>query len=111
VAVNDFIKIARDQAAATEAADFLSWVRQLRGSYEQGRRIRAKMVHAFNDSGGVNTINWAALQTLWGIPSNGQDVGPTANGAIVYNLVNGAVGSMEGSFQVNDAQTLTEKVG
>jgi hypothetical protein len=111
VAVNDFIKIQRDQSAATEAAELLQWVRDLRSVYERGSRIRAKMRHNFSDAGGVGSINWVAVQTLWGIPTNGTDVGAAANGSRVFTLVDGTVGSLEGTFQVAAGRDVTETVG
>ncbi len=109
--INDFIKIQRDQVAATEAADLLAWIRDMRSVYERGQRIRAKMQHAFSDASGAALIDWAPVQVLWGIPSSGDDIGLEANGQIVYTFIDGAVGSMEGSFQTNAAKTITERVG
>lgn len=109
--LNDFIKIARDQAAATEAAELLSWVRALRDVYERGIRIRAKMRHVFSDAGGAGAIDWAALQALWGIPAGATSTGPTANGSIVFTYVDGTVGAMEGTFQTPAARDVTERVG
>ncbi len=105
----DFIKIARDQSAATEAAEFLQWIRDLRSVYERGVRIRSKMQHNFTGGG---SINWAQLETLWGIPVlNANSVGDTANGKIVYTFLDGSVGGMEGSFQTSAAKDITETVG
>jgi hypothetical protein len=109
--VNDFIQIQRDQSAATEAADLLAFIDTLRSAYERGTRIRAKMRHRFNDSGGANAIDWAPLQTLWGVPAGATSTGPTANGARVFTFIDGAIGSMEGTFQVSAAKDLTESVG
>lgn len=111
MASNDFIKIQRDQAAATESNELLSTNRDLRTVYERLVRIRAKMRHNFDDSGGANTINWSTVETLWGIPAGGTSVGPTANGAKVFTFIDGAAGSMEGSFQTSAAKDLTETVG
>ncbi len=107
----DFIKIARDQSAATEAAELLSFIRTLRAAYELGVRIRAKMGHNFTGNANAELIEWAQLQTLWGIPTNGDDTGPQSNGKIVYTFIDGAIGSMEGSFQTSAAKDLTETVG
>jgi hypothetical protein len=108
---NDFIKIARDQSAATEAAELLSFKNALRSAYEIGLRIRAKFRHNFDDGGGENNIDWSVVQTLWGIPAGNTSTGPASNGAKVFTLIDGAVGSMEGTFQTSAAKDITEKVG
>lgn len=97
----DFIKIARDQSAATEAAELLATVRDLRSVYERLGRIRAKMRHNFDDQ--VNPIVWSQVETLWGIP--------TGNGQRVFTFVDGATGAMEGTFQNSANRDLTETVG
>lgn len=111
MAVNDHIEIRRDQTAATEAQELLSTISSLRTDYERLTRIRAKMRHNFDDSGGTNSINWAAVETLWGIPPGNTSVGPTANGSRVFTFIDGAAGSMEGTFQSSAARDLTETVG
>lgn len=108
----DRITLARDQSAAVEAAELLAYIRQLRNVYELGTRIRAKMQHDFAANADASLIDWAALQTLWGIPVlGGNSTGPTANGAIVFTFVDGSVGSMEGAFQTSAAKDITERVG
>ncbi len=108
----DFIKIQRDQSAATEAAELLQWIRDLRSVYERGTRIRAKMNHNFAGNADPSLINWAQLETLWGVPVlNANSVGSTANGHIVYTFLDGTVGSMEGNFQTSAAKDVTETVG
>jgi len=111
MALNDFLKLSRDNAVATEASELLAYKNALRSAYELGVRIRAKMRHNFDDSGGAGTINWAALQTLWGIPAGGTNVGATATGAVVFTMIDGSVGAMEGTFQTAAAKDLTERVG
>ncbi len=109
---SDFIHIQRDQAAATEAAELLQWIRDLRSVYERGVRIRAKMNHNFTGNANANLIDWAQLETLWGVPVLGANsVGTTANGKIVYTFMDGAVGGMEGNFQTSAAKDVTETVG
>jgi hypothetical protein len=108
----DFIKLQRDQSAATEVQELLKFIQDLRSVYERAGRIKAKMARNFNDAGGEASIDWSQMQTTWGIPVlGGNSIGPTANGAIIYNLVNGTLGSMEGTFQTADAKNLTERVG
>lgn len=111
MALNNFIKIDRTNPAATESGELLAFKNMFRQAYEMGLRIRAKMRHTFDDSGGAGTINWTAVQTNWGIPTNGTTVGPTANGAVVFTLVDGAVGAMEGVFQNSSGKDVTETVG
>ncbi len=77
MAANDHIKIDPTASFASEANELLTFIRTLRQAYELGTRIRAKMRHNFTDGG---TVNWAAVQTLWGIASNGTDTGDASNG-------------------------------
>ena len=110
----DFIKLQRDQSAATECAELLQFIKDLRSVYERGTRIRAKMRHNFDDSVGEANINWATLETIWGVPvGSGQNpsIGTNANGKKVFSYIDGTVGSMEGNFQTADAKNLTETVG
>jgi hypothetical protein len=109
------IILRRDQSAATEVGELLQWIRDLRAVYERGVRIRAKMRHNFSDAGGENAIDWAALETLWGVPVNAANgetpsVGTGANGKAIYTYLDGAVGGMEGNFQTNAAKEITERV-
>jgi hypothetical protein len=112
---NDAIKIITNDNNASEAAELMQYIRTLRTAYELGLRIRAKMQRHFDDSGGENNIDWSLVQQRWGVPSNvvdqeGTDVGPTANGAIIFTLVNGSVGAMEGTFQNGQCKEITERV-
>lgn len=93
----DFIKIDRTTAAATHANLLLTYVNMLRTAYEMGTRIREIMSH--NNDGS----NFTDIEGLFGLP--------TGKDQIVFDLVNGAVGSMEGTFQVDDAKETTERVG
>lgn len=115
MAENDAIKITTNDNNASEAAELVQYIDTLRKAYELGIRIRQKMQRHFDDSEGENNIDWSTVQTRWGIPSNvdgenGTDVGPTANGAIVFTLVNGGVGAMEGTFQNAQCKEITERV-
>jgi hypothetical protein len=93
----DFIKVDRTQSAATQATLLLSYVTTLRSAYELGVKCKAVMDH--NNDGAV----WTDIELLFGLP--------TGKGQIVYDLINGSVGSMTGAFQVPDAKNLTETVG
>ena len=93
----DFIKIDRVTVTATHAELLLRYIRGLRGAYELGREVLGIMVH--NNDGS----NFADIETLFGLPAG--------KGQIVFDLVNGSIGSMEGTFQVSDAKNITERVG
>lgn len=93
----DFIKIDTTNAAAIHAMKLKNFVNILRGVIDQGNLIRDIMGHS-NDG----TV-FTDVETLFGLP--------TGKGQEVFNLVNGAIGSMAGTFQVADATTITSKVG
>lgn len=93
----DFIKVDRTQSAATQAQALLNYAASLRSAYDQGVKILAVMGH--NNDGTVFTD----IETVFGVP--------TGKGQTVFNLINGSVGSMTGTFQVADVKTLTEIVG
>jgi len=108
----DFIKIARDQSAATEAAELINTIKDLRSVYERLIRIHAKMVHNFVPNENADLIDWSQLETLWGVPVlNANSVGTTANGKNIFTFIDGAKGGMEGQFQTSAAKDLTETVG
>lgn len=93
----DFIKIDITLAGASQAGLLKSYVQTLRAAYEQGQRVRAIMTH--NNDG----TTFTDIEPLFGLPAG--------KGQTVFNLVNGSIGSMEGTFQVADAKTITEQVG
>lgn len=95
----DFIKIDRSamNTTATQAQLLLSYVSLLRQAYDAGVKCKGIMTHT-NDG-----VVFTDIETLFGLPAG--------TGQIVFNLVNGSIGSMQGTFQVADAQTITEKIG
>lgn len=93
----DFIKVDQSVSTATHANLILRYTRTLREAYELGKQVKAIMDH--NQDGTVFTD----IETLFGLPAG--------KGQIVYDLINGSVGSMEGVFQVADARNLTETLG
>lgn len=93
----DFIRIDRTTSAATHANLLLSYANTLRNAYEIGKRIKDIMSH--NNDG----TTFTDIEGLFGLP--------TGKGQTIFDLVNGSVGSMEGTFQVADAKTITERVG
>lgn len=94
----DFIKIDRSQPATSSQAGLLiDYKDTLRRAYELGKRVLGVMNH--NNDG----TNWTYIEALFGVPAG--------KGQAVYDLMNGSVGSMEGSFQTADAKNLTETLG
>lgn len=93
----DYIKVNTSNAAtATQAVALKDYARQLRTAYDLGKRLRAVMTHA-NDS-----VDFSEIETLFGLEAG--------KGQTVFDLVNGSIGSMEGTFQVDDAVELTERI-
>jgi hypothetical protein len=93
----DFIRIDSTISTATQAQELKALVSVMRDAYQRGKKILAVMGHS-NDG----TV-FTDIEALYGLP--------TGKGQTVFNLINGAVGSMEGTFQVADAKNLTETVG
>jgi hypothetical protein len=93
----DFIKVDSTAAGATQATKLKDYISSLRIALEKGRAVQAVMNH--NQDGSV----WTDIETLYGIPAG--------KGDDVYDLVNGSVGAMEGTFQNDDCQQITEQVG
>lgn len=93
----DFIAVDTTVSTATHARKLLQYRDALRTAYELGKEVKAIMDHMQD-----GTI-WTTIETKFGIA--------TGLGDDVYNLVNGSVGAMEGSFQNDDCKQLTEQVG
>jgi hypothetical protein len=93
----DFIKIDIHAITATHAPELIRLKNVLREAYSQGKKVQGVMNH--NHDG----TTFTDIEVLFGLP--------TGTGQTVFDLVNGAVGSMEGLFQVSDAKNLTERVG
>lgn len=93
----DFIKVDRTISTATHAQALVSFKDTLRSALEQGEKVLAIMTH--NQDGS----NFADLEALFGLAAG--------KGQTVFNLVNGAVGSMKAAFQTADAKNLTETLG
>lgn len=90
----DFISI---NPTASQAQALKTYIANLRLSQELGQRCLDVMSH-MNDG-----TTFTAVETAFGIP--------TGMGQTVFNLVNGSLGSMKGTFQVADATTITQKMG
>jgi hypothetical protein len=93
----DFIEINMGVTTATQASLLKQYITTLRQAYELGTRVKGVMEH--NHDG----TNFTGIETLFGLP--------TGKGNIVFDLVNGSIGSMEGTFKVDDAKEITERVG
>lgn len=96
MAARDYIKIDPTNTGL-QASLLRSYVNQLRQAFDTGTRILAIMGH--NNDG----TSFVDLEALFGLP--------TGKGQTVFNLVNGSIGSMQGTFQVADAKNITEQVG
>lgn len=93
-AVNDFIAINPN---APQAQMLLMAIRTLRAAQDQLAQSLDKMTHLNNGT------DFTPLETQFGVPSG--------KGQVVFDLCNGAMGSMKGTFQTPDATTITQKVG
>jgi hypothetical protein len=93
----DFIKVDQSVSTATHANLILRYARTLREAYELGKHTKAIMDH--NQDGS----NFADIEGLFGLPAG--------KGQVVYDLINGSVGSLEGAFQTADGKNLTETLG
>lgn len=92
-----FIKIDTNMAGATHAGLLRAFVQQQRAAYQTGELLRAIMANS-NDG-----ADWTALEALFGLPSG--------KGQAVFDLVNGTVGALEGTFQNNNGKSLGELLG
>lgn len=90
----DFITI---NTSAPQAGALRSYIQTLRSAQELGQRVLDIMTH--NNDG----VTFASVETLFGLP--------TGKGQTVFDLVNGSIGSMKGTFQVPDATTISQQVG
>lgn len=90
----DYIKINN---SAPQAGLLRSYISAQRQAFNLGVQVRAMMTH--NNDG----TDFGAIETLFGV-----DLG---KGQTVFDLINGAVGSMVGDFQTDDAKQITEQVG
>lgn len=79
------------------ASLLVEYAQTLRRAYELGIKTKAVMDH--NNDGS----DWTDIEALFGLP--------VGKGQIVYDLVNGSIGSMTGDFQAADAKNLTEVLG
>jgi hypothetical protein len=92
----DFIKVDTSTTTATEARSLISLRNALREAYEQVQLVLRVMGH-LNDGS-----DFTEIEAKYGLTAG--------KGQIVFDLVNGSKGSMEGAFQVADVKTLTERL-
>lgn len=90
----DFIPIT---LTAAQAASLKNYITVLRQAQELGQRVLDSMTHM------QDGVTFTEIETLFGLPAG--------KGQTVFNLVNGSIGSMKGTFQVADATTITQQVG
>jgi hypothetical protein len=90
----DYIKITPTAPQAMLLRNFIAAQRQ---AYNLGVQVREMMGH--NNDG----ADFSDIETLFGLPAG--------KGQTVFDLVNGAVGSMVGDFQSDDAKQITEQLG
>jgi len=95
---SDFIQInTSNPAVASQAAYLKQYVSILRSAYELGTRVRANMLHMHDGT------TFTELERQFGVP--------TGKGNAIFDLVNGSIGAMEGTFQNDDCKQITEQVG
>lgn len=90
----DYIKI---DTSALQSRLLLNYIGSIRQAYDVGVRVKDIMTH--NNDGS----NFGDIETLFGVPAG--------KGQVIFDLVNGSLGSMTGVFQVDDAKEITERVG
>ena len=74
-----------------------AFVQQQRAAYELGVRLRAIMSNSNDGS------DFTDISTLFGVPTN--------KAQSVYDLINGTIGAMEGTFQNSNGKSLGELIG
>ena len=90
----DFIPITQ---TAPQGSQLKTAILSLRQAYSQLQAVLGIMTHQ-NDG-----TTFTGIESAFGLPAG--------KGQTVFNLVNGTVGAMQGTFQNNNAQTITEQVG
>jgi hypothetical protein len=95
---SDFIQInVNNPTVASQAVQLKMYVQTLRSAYEIGTRVRSIMLHMHDGT------NFADLEKQFGLPAG--------EGNAIFDLVNGSIGAMEGTFQNDDCKQITEQVG
>lgn len=97
----DFISVNTSTTTATRAQALKNAVAQFRAAQQALQAELAIMNHAFDGSG--QSPVFTVLETLYGLQAG--------QGQIVFNLVNGSIGAMAGTFQNNQCEVLIAQVG
>lgn len=92
----DFILVDNTKTGASQAITLKNAISIGRQFYQQMTAIRQQMTH-MNDG-----TTFTEIETFYGLPAG--------QGQAIFNLVNGSVGVIEGTFQNNNIKTLTEQV-
>lgn len=90
----DFIPI---NLSAAQAQSLKGYILTLRQAQELGQRVLDMMTNMEDGT------TFTQIETQFGVP--------TGSGQTIFNLVNGSVGVMKGTFQNTDALTITQQVG
>ncbi len=101
MSIVDSVAVNRTQSAATEADELLAYRSLLQQAHETGKRIQAKMNHKFNDSN-PQAIVWTELESRYGLTEG--------TGQTVFDMVNGSVGSIEGTMQNDQCVNLIDRL-
>lgn len=92
---NDFVLVDNTKTGASQAIALKNAISIGRQFYQQMTAIRQQMTH-MNDG-----TTFTAIETYYGLP--------VGSGQTMFNLVNGSVGVIEGTFQNNNVKTLVEQ--
>lgn len=90
----DFIPI---NLSAAQAQALKGYILTLRQAQELGQRVLDMMTNMEDGT------TFTQIESSFGLPAG--------SGQTVFNLVNGSIGSMKGTFQTTDALTITQQVG
>lgn len=93
----DYIKIIRTDTAAVQATTLISAIQQVRNAVTALQQVKDIADHNFA------TTNFTAFEALFGVP--------TGSGQTVYDLINGSLGAMKGTFQNTNSIELISRVG
>lgn len=93
---SDPIRVDTRAPGASQAGELLNLRNAMQAAYAQGNKVRGVMMHAHDGT------DFTDLEQLYGLAAG--------EGQVVFDLVNGAIGSMEGQFQVDDAKELCDRI-
>lgn len=102
MAQRDYIRVARDQSAATKAGMLIEYKDAVARVLMLGPPLLKIMSHNFDDADSKALI-WTDMETLFGLP-------PGA-GQAVFDMVNGSQGAVTGQMQNDQCVNLISRVG